>query len=199
MNPTSKIKNIISLLVSSQRFKFNAKFNLIRHKVVVDYLIPYLNGYVREVIIANGLDPDKPSSKKKTTAEHVVDTANFLNTLLEKNGVNNTRGKRLATWICPKWVSESFKDPSKHPLYKGPNKAKEVTEKLNVIISPVEEVTKKKPAKKIDFFERAGVENPSKKKTNKKNVSEETVSNVQEPPMKTVKDFGGMFKRIAVK
>ena len=135
MNPTSKIKNIIALLVAAQKTKINTKIGSIKHKFIVERVIPYLTAYVREVIIANGLNPDKvPGPKPKTLNDYISDTLTLLPALLKNHGIEPTRGKSTSfNFFVPKWVSESFRDPSKHPLYKVPMK-KEVIEELQVTL-----------------------------------------------------------------
>lgn len=217
MNPTSKIKNIITLLIATQKTKINTKIGSIKYKFIVERVIPYLTAYVREVIIANGLNPDKVPGPKPLN-DHISDAL----ALLKKHGIESTRGKSTNfNFVVPKWVSESFRNPSKHPLYKAPMK-KEVVEGLQVtlptdtlsnainnfkdsmsdIIGTMVEDSKdeavqpaKKPAKK------PAIKKPVKKPATKKPATKKPAAKkpaIKKQPIKVSveKDWNGSFRRV---
>jgi len=208
MNPTSKVRDIISLLIVSQRFKlikFNEKLNNIHHKIVINYLVPYLTRYTRNVVIAAGLDPDRVPVKNKSISDHLNDSLNPTVTLPDRQ---DTRGKILALNFIPVWVKESFKDPSRHPVIERTRK------------KDIENLTATVP---VDFFEEPKYSGYSDKldnqdfdnlkttidKTNVEQVLEKFEKHLssenkpkkksKKPKIERSKTFGGIFNRVTVK
>jgi hypothetical protein len=101
----TKFKSKLNML----RFKLDSKVEDLQAQFILEYLIPYLNRYVRSYLESKGLNPDVlPTPKVKEP------------TIEEKFGFTSTRGKRTY-FDCynPSWLARSFKDINEHPIVKG--------------------------------------------------------------------------------
>jgi hypothetical protein len=125
----AEIKSFVSAKIAEKESKYKAEFKLIKEQVFFNYVLPQITLYVRDMIIAKGLNPDAvPQPKVEVISREF-----------------STRGLpfKFDTGM-PKWVSKSFTDPTKHPLYSGKVKLTPVVE------APVEELQVTLPVMPID-------------------------------------------------
>ena len=115
------------------KFKYNFKKRELKYKLdqvkedfILKFIMPQFLEYVRSVIVAKGLNPDKDPFVKPVPLPTAVD--NLIATL-DKTNSGSTRGRRTYFGhYVPAWVSESFRDQTKHILYKNKNKPLPVKE-----------------------------------------------------------------------
>lgn len=99
-------KNKIKGHLKCKKREIENKVNDKKAELILEYIMPQFINYVREMIIAEGLDPDKKPSiadKKPSLADACKPPV---------------RGTFKFDNCSPSWLKASFKDPSKHPLYK---------------------------------------------------------------------------------
>jgi hypothetical protein len=118
----SNIRNILEFKYGLKKRELKYRLNEIREVFILKFIMPQFLDYVRSVIIAKGLDPDKAPFIKQKSSE--VSIHNVWDSNHEKRMSFNN--------YVPRWVSESFKDKTKHILYRNRNKP------LPVVTEPVE-------------------------------------------------------------
>lgn len=167
MKSLSEIKSLINYKINLKKTEIKYKVASYEHQLVIEYIIPYLNQYVRNAIISKGLNPDAPLKPK------VVD--NKKDFFPEPTGFlgKTTRGiiPNFSNYI-PKWVKASFIDKNSHPIVKHrqPTEVKNVETTIPIGVTISEKIDNITP-------------------TNTAEVKVETNDNI-------VKDFNGSFRRI---
>lgn len=116
MNVLNKLQSFVynKLQLSARRQQLKKQYVDFSHSVLVKYIMPNLNSFVRHLIVEKGLNPDYVSPppvvhEPSLTFEQVKDklTKIFASHNFMKSNYTES------------WVRESFKDMSKHPVYKS--------------------------------------------------------------------------------
>lgn len=80
------------------------------YKLVVNHVLPLVNSFMRQLIVAKGKNPDyiaPPPPQEEFTLEWAFEPS--------------TRNRVFSLPAIPAWVSTSFEDPNKHPVIKHRN------------------------------------------------------------------------------
>lgn len=114
MNFLSKFQGVVSqrLQLPLRKQRLKKQYVDFSYSVLVKYVMPNLNSFVRHLIVEKGLDPDfvpTPPEPKVLTQEQVVEKLKRLFTDNDFLKIDNSE----------KWIKASFKDPSKHPVLKS--------------------------------------------------------------------------------
>lgn len=116
MDVFKTVQELVSskLRISERKKQVRKHYVKIGHNVLVNFVIPNLNSFVRHLVKEKGLDPDyKPSSvltyEPTLTQEQIKEKLIKFFTHMNNTQVNYTES----------WTKDSFKDISKHPVYKS--------------------------------------------------------------------------------
>ena len=107
----NKLQILKSLLLSTLEVKkvqlkkeFKAEF-LKFEEIATIKILPIINSFVRDLIISKGRDPDYVAPKKEPHLKDVF--------------IRSSNPSLKFSEIMPGWVRPSFKDKTKHPIYKS--------------------------------------------------------------------------------
>ncbi len=123
----NSFKNRLKMKYNFKKRELKYKLESVKEKFILNFIMPQFLDYVRGVIVAKGLDPDRDPFVKQIKPNNVVEN---LITILDQTNSGSTRGRSTYfNHYIPKWVSDSFRDKTKHILYKNINKTLPVEEK----------------------------------------------------------------------
>lgn len=119
MSAVKTVQDFVSnkLRLPERKKQLKAKYIKFGHTVLVQYVMPNLNSFVRHLIEEKGLDPDYVPPPPTPPVVHAPPlTPEYISQKLSKflSESNNIQANYTESW-----VRDSFKNPSKHPVMKA--------------------------------------------------------------------------------